>query len=49
MAASKEKYHIQVSNRFAALEDQNAETKINIAWETIRKNIKISARESLRV
>jgi hypothetical protein len=43
----KEKYRIEVSNRFAALEDLDAEMEINSAWETIRENIKISARESL--
>jgi hypothetical protein len=32
----KEKYHIEVSNRFAALEDLVAEVEINSAWETIR-------------
>jgi hypothetical protein len=44
----KEKYCIEVSNRFAALEDWNAEeVEVNSAWETIRKNIKISPEESL--
>jgi hypothetical protein len=43
----KEKYHIEVSNRFAALKDLDAEVEINSAWETIRENIKISAKESL--
>jgi hypothetical protein len=36
-----------VSNRFAALEDLDTEVEINSAWETIRENIKISAKESL--
>jgi hypothetical protein len=40
----KEKYHVEVSNRLAALEDLDAEGEINSAWETIRENIKISAR-----
>jgi 50S ribosomal subunit-associated GTPase HflX len=43
----KGKYHIEVLNRFAALEDLDAEVEINSAWETIRENIKISAKESL--
>jgi hypothetical protein len=30
-----------------ALEDLDTEVKINIAWETIRKAFKISAKESL--
>jgi hypothetical protein len=43
----KEKYRVDVSNRFVALEDLDAEVEINTIWETIRKNIKISAKESL--
>jgi hypothetical protein len=35
------------SNRFAALEDLDVEVEINTIWETIRENIKISAKESL--
>jgi hypothetical protein len=41
----KERY--EVSNRFAALEHLDAEVEINSAWEMIRKNIQISAKESL--
>jgi hypothetical protein len=36
-----------VSNRFAALEDMDAEVEINSAWATIRENINISAKDSL--
>jgi hypothetical protein len=43
----KEKYHVEVSNRFAALDDLDAEVEINTIWKTIRENIKISAKESL--
>jgi lipoate-protein ligase A len=43
----KEKYHVDVSNRFAALEDLDAEVEINTIWETIRENIKTSAKEIL--
>jgi hypothetical protein len=43
----KDRYHVEVSNRFAALEDLCAEFEINTVWETIRENIKISAKESL--
>jgi hypothetical protein len=43
----KEQFCVEVSNRFAALEDLDAEVEINSAWETIRENIKISAKESL--
>jgi hypothetical protein len=45
-AEGKGQFHVEVSNRFAALEDLDAEVEINSAWETIRENIKISARES---
>jgi hypothetical protein len=43
----KEHVRVEVSNRFAALEDLGTEVEINSAWETIRENIKISAKESL--
>jgi hypothetical protein len=43
----KEKYRVEVSNRLATLEDLAAEVEINTIWETIRENIKISAKESL--
>jgi hypothetical protein len=43
----KEQFLVEVSNRFAALEDLDAEVEINSAWETIRENIKISAKGSL--
>jgi hypothetical protein len=43
----KEQFPVEVSNRFAALEDLDAEVEINSAWETTRENIKISAKESL--
>jgi hypothetical protein len=43
----KEQFCVEVSNRFAALEDMDAEVEINSAWETIRGNIKIPAKESL--
>jgi hypothetical protein len=43
----KEQYRVEISNRFAALEDLDTEVEINSAWETIRENIKMSAKESL--
>jgi hypothetical protein len=43
----KEQYRVEVSNRFAALEDLDAEVEINSAWGMIRENIEISAKESL--
>jgi hypothetical protein len=43
----KEQYRVEFSSRFAALEDMDVEKDINSVWETIRENIKISAKESL--
>jgi hypothetical protein len=31
----KEQYHIEVSNKFASLEDLDTEVEIHSAWETI--------------
>jgi hypothetical protein len=45
-AEGKEQYCVEVSNRFAALEDLDAEVEINSAWETIRENIKISPKRA---
>jgi hypothetical protein len=45
----KEKYRVEVSNRFAALEDLDTEVEINIIWEEIRENIKISAKRESRL
>jgi hypothetical protein len=39
----KEQFRIEVSNRFATLEDLDAKVEVNSAWETIGENIKISA------
>jgi hypothetical protein len=43
----KEQYCVEITNRFSALEDLDARVEINSAWEMIRENIKISAKESL--
>jgi hypothetical protein len=43
----KVQFRVEVSNRFAALEDLDMEVEINSAWETIKENIKISAKESI--
>jgi hypothetical protein len=43
----EDQFRVEVSNRFAALEGLDTEVEINSAWETIRENIKISAKESL--
>ena len=43
----KEKHQIEITNRFAALESLNVDEDVNRVWENIKKNIKISAKESL--
>jgi hypothetical protein len=43
----KEWYCVEISNRIAALEKLDTEGDVNKTWETIRENIKISAKESL--
>jgi hypothetical protein len=43
----KEQYHVEISNRFASLVNSDDEVDITIAWETMRENIRISAKESL--
>jgi hypothetical protein len=43
----KEQYRVEISYRFAALEELDTEVDINRVWETIRENIKISSKESL--
>jgi hypothetical protein len=40
-------YCVDVSNRFAVLEDLDAEAEINTVWVTIRANIKISDKERI--
>jgi hypothetical protein len=42
-----EQYGVEFSNKFAALENLDTEGDVNKAWETIRENIKVSAKESL--
>jgi hypothetical protein len=43
----KEQYRVEISNRFAAFKNLDTEVNINSAWETIRENIKISAKDKL--
>jgi DNA anti-recombination protein RmuC len=45
----KEKYQIEITNRFATLENLNLDEDVNRAWENIKENIKTSAKESLRL
>jgi hypothetical protein len=42
----KEQFCVEVLNRFAALEELDTEVEINSAWEMIRENINISAKQS---
>jgi hypothetical protein len=43
----KEKYQVEISNRFAALENLDESFDINNGWENIRENIKLSAKGNL--
>jgi hypothetical protein len=47
MTKGKENYHFGFSKSFAALEDLKAGVEIHSAFETIRENIKISAKGNL--
>jgi hypothetical protein len=42
-----EKYQVEISNRFADLESLDESFDINNAWESIRENIKTSAKDNL--
>jgi hypothetical protein len=46
-AEVKEKYQLEISNRFATLESLDDSFDINNAWESIRENIKTSAKDNL--
>jgi hypothetical protein len=43
----REQCQVEISSRFTALENLDTEVYMNRAWETVRENIKISARGSL--
>jgi hypothetical protein len=43
----KEKYQVEISNRFADLESLDESFDINNAWESIRENIKTSVKDNL--
>jgi hypothetical protein len=43
----KEKYQVDISNRFAVLESLDVRYDLNNAWEIIRENIKTSAKDNL--
>ena len=42
-------YQIDITNRFAALENLNEDKDVNRTWENIKENIKTSAKGSLGV
>jgi hypothetical protein len=42
----KEKYQVEISNRFTALESYDESFHINNAWESIRENTKTSAKDN---
>jgi len=43
----REQYHIEITNRFAALEFLNDDEDVNKTWENIKEKIQTSAKESL--
>ena len=43
----RKQYQIEITNRFAALENVSEDENINRVWESIKENIKTSATESL--
>jgi len=43
----REHYQIEITNRFAALENKNDDEDVNRPWENIKENIQTSAEESL--
>jgi hypothetical protein len=43
----KEKYQVEISNTFAALESLDESFDINNAWESITENIKTSSKDNL--
>ena len=45
----RKRYQIEITNRFAALENLSDDEDINRVWENIKENIRTSATESLGV
>ena len=41
-------YQIEISNRFAVVENLNNSEDVNKAWKIIKQNIKTAAKESFR-
>ena len=42
----RKQYQIKTSSSFAALKNLNSSEDINMAWEKVKENIKILAKES---
>jgi hypothetical protein len=42
----KKHCNVEISNRFTILENLDAKVDVNRTWETVRENVKISAKES---
>jgi len=43
----REQYQIEITNRFAALENLSDDKDVNRTWENVKENIKTSAKESV--
>ena len=43
----REQYQIEITNRFAALENSDDDEGVNRTWENIKENIQTSAKKSL--
>jgi len=43
----RKQYQIEITNRFAALENLNDDEDVNRTWENIKENVQTSAKESL--
>ena len=43
----RKQYQVEITNRFAALENVNEDEDVNGIWGNIKHNIQISAKESL--
>ena len=43
----RKQYQVEITNRFAALENLNEDEDVNRIWRNIKHNIQISAKESL--
>ena len=43
----REQNRIEITNRFAALENSDDDEDLNRTWENIKENIQMSAKESL--